>query len=76
LDVSKYFNTGVFRLHRMQVRAVIIGVPLWIEIVVPPRKASVERPSFPGFLAIDLCVVEYMSRLVLALYRMRGSTEE
>src|SRR6202030_542408 len=38
-------------------RAVIIRVPLRIKIVVPPRKASVERPSFPGFLAIDLCVV-------------------
>ena len=45
------------RLHRMQIRAVIIGVPLRIEIVVPPRKASVERPSLSGFLAIDLCVV-------------------
>src|SRR5271156_4460108 len=41
----------------MQIGAVIIGVPVGIEIVVPPRKALVVRPSFPDFPAIDFCVV-------------------
>src|SRR5215472_10343943 len=41
----------------MQIRAVIVGVPLRIEIVVPPGKASIKWAAFASFLAIDFCVV-------------------
>src|SRR5208337_4539254 len=32
-----------------------------IKVVVPPYKASVQRPTFPGFLPIDFCVVVRVS---------------
>jgi hypothetical protein len=45
------------RLHGVQVGAVMVGVPVWIKIVVPPCKPLLVRPTFPGLLAINVCVV-------------------
>jgi hypothetical protein len=41
----------------VQIGALIIGVPVRIEIVVPACEPLVVRPSFPRFLAIELRVV-------------------
>src|SRR5579862_5533771 len=47
----------------MQIRAVIVGVPLRIEIVVTPGQASIQRTAFGSFLAVDLCVVVQVGAL-------------
>jgi hypothetical protein len=45
------------RLHAVQVRALVVGMPRRVEIVVPPSQPGVQRPFNLGFFSIDARII-------------------